>query len=124
MFYNTEQGCYRKEKCQYLHNIGATEKVSDKQEYEGIQEKEVPIFKCDQCSFNSSGMATLNKHMNTKHQDINSIETVSTFIFRLGLEELASEYKYHFKRYGYTTAEAQHVEKMVRKYGVDYILRP
>ena len=39
-------------------------------------------------------------------------------------EELAQEYKDYFKRYGYTREEAQHVENMVQKYGVEYILKP
>ena len=62
--------------------------------------------------------------MNTKHEEKYCHETVSTFIFRLGLEELAEEYKDYFKRYGYTREEAQHVENMVQKYGVEYILKP
>ena len=66
----------------------------------------------------------MNKHINTYHGNINSIETASTFIFRLGLDEFAEEYKNHFERYGYTRKEAQHVEKMVEKYGVDYITKP
>ena len=69
-------------------------------------------------------MFTLKKHINTKHGDTHCVESVSTFIFRLGLEDLAQEYKDYFKRFSFTRAEAQHVEKMVQKYGGDYILKP
>ena len=62
--------------------------------------------------------------MNTKHEKKKYHETVSTFIFRFGLEELAQEYKDYFKIYGYTREEAQHVENMVQIYGVEYILKP
>ena len=55
--------------------------------------------------------------MNTRQWDI---ETVSPSIFRFGLEDFAQDYKDYFERYG----EAQHGEKMVEKYGVDYILKP
>ena len=65
----------------------------------------------------------MNTHMNTKHGDNNCRETLSNFIFRLELEEYAEEYKDHFKRYSYTRGEAQHVEKMIEKYGVDYVLK-
>ena len=59
------------------------------------------------------------KNMNTRQGDI-CIETIFTLIFRLGLEDFAQDYKEYFKRYG----EVQHGDKMVEKYGVDYILKP
>ena len=101
-----------------------TDKTSTSgQESDDAQEKAAG-FNCDYCSFIFTKKITLNKHMNTKHGDICCQETVSTFIFRLGLEKAAQEYKYYFRRYGYTRAEAHHVEKMVDNYGVEYILKP
>ena len=58
-------------------------------------------------------------NINTRHGEIN-IETVSTFIFCLGLKDFAQDYKNYFKRYG----EVQHGEKMVEKYRAYYILKP
>ena len=122
-YYTTEEGCFRKENCQYLHDIITEENNYNSKESNIAQEKVVD-FKCDFCSFITTKKIIFNKHMNTKHGDVYRHETVSTFIFRLGLEELAEEYKDYFKRYGYTRSEADHVEKMVSKYGVEYILKP
>ena len=123
-YYKTQEGCYRKEKCQYLHKEGAKENYTENEDHEVFQGEVVRSFDCDLCSFTSTWKVTLNKHLNTNHGNINTIETLSTFIFCLGLEEYAQEYKNHFERYRYTRGEAQHVEKMVRKYGVEYILKP
>ena len=75
-------------------------------------------------SFTSAKKITMNTHINIKHGCINSVETVSTFIFRLGLEEFAQVYKDYIKRYGYNREEAQHVEKVGNIYGVDFLLNP
>ena len=83
---------YRNENCQYLHNIGINEKSTYSQESDDAQEKTVS-FKCDYCSCISTNKITLNKHIHTKHGDKCCHEKVSTFICRLGLEELAQEYK-------------------------------
>ena len=123
-YYKTQQGCYRKEKCQYIHNEGAKENNKEGPECEVFQEEVVESFNCDNCSFTSNKKLTMSKHVNTHHGNNSFIETVSNFIFRLALEEYAQEYKDHFKKYGYTREEAQHVEKMIYKYGVDYIMKP
>ena len=36
-----------------------------------------------------------------KHRESYNSETVSSFIYRLGLENLAEEYSAYFKRYGF-----------------------
>ena len=61
--------------------------------------------------------------MNTRNEEKYCHETDFTFIFHLGQEELAQEYQDYFKRYGNTREEAQHVENMVQKYDVKYILK-
>ena len=61
------------------------------------------------------------KYFNTKRDGWN--KTLSMFIFRLGLEEYAKEYKAYFTRYGFTSNESEHVEKMVESYGSRYILK-
>ena len=58
-------------------------------------------FKCDQCVFKCGNKVTLNKHDNKKHKDLSNKETVSTFIFRLGLQDFLEEDKKYFSRYGF-----------------------
>ena len=71
--------------------LGESKNSSQSQKYEDIEEQVDESFKCENCSFKCSRMVTLNKHINTKHGDTHGDESVSTFIFRLGLEDLAQE---------------------------------
>ena len=81
-------------------------------------------FKCDQCNFQASQKMTLKKHINMKHSESSINETVSSFIYRLELDNLAEEYRAYFKRYGFNIGEAYHVEKMIRLHGPEYFLNP
>ena len=66
---------------------------------------------------------TLKKHINMKHGELSFSETVSSFIYRLEVEDLAEEYRAYFKRYGFNIGEAYHVEKMIRLHGPEYFLK-
>ena len=66
---------------------------------------------------------TLKKHMNTKLVEISYTESLSSFIYRLGLEKLANEYKDYFDWHGFNRKEAVHVEKMINRYGFDSIMK-
>ena len=67
---------------------------------------------------------TLKKHINMKHSKSSFSETVSSFIYRLELDNLGEEYRAYFKRYGFNIGEAYHVEKMIRLHGPEYLLNP
>ena len=61
--------------------------------------------------------------MKTKHKEIPSGETVSSFIYRLELEHLAKEYTKYFKMHGFNKDEGALMEKMVQRHGAYYIWR-
>ena len=62
--------------------------------------------------------------MNTKHEESSYSETISSFIYRLELDNFEKEYRDHFKKYGFNQGEAYHVEKMVKQHGrTNYIAR-
>ena len=66
---------------------------------------------------------TLQKHMNTKHVEHSYSESVYDFIHRLRLEKLANEYRDYFNWHGFNRTEAAHVEKMINRYGTDFIMK-
>ena len=114
-YYTSKQGCFREDDGQYLHKKGQKENSTQGHQYKDVEEP-VDSFKCEHWSFKSTRMITLKKHITTKHEDTSIMESVSTFIFRLGLEDFAHEYEEYFKRYGFTRGEAQHVEKFFEQY--------
>ena len=61
--------------------------------------------------------------MNTKIRSFDDLDSVSKFIFRLGLEDFAESYQIYFKKYGFSVEEEDHVEKMIGSSGAQYILK-
>ena len=66
---------------------------------------------------------TLKKHIHTEHDESSYTESISAFIYRLELEEFAEDYREYFGRYGFNWGEASHVEKMIKLYGPEYLLK-
>ena len=66
-YYKSQQGCYREEKCQYLHNKGENKNSSQAKQYKNIEEQGFESLKCESCSFNCTRIVTLKKHVNTYH---------------------------------------------------------
>ena len=62
----TQQGCFRKENCQYHYKEGMTENNTES----------VKGFNCDYCSFTSAKKIIMYKHLNIKDGYMDSVETV------------------------------------------------
>ena len=73
----TQQGCFRKEKCQYHHKEGTTENNTESLKGDIFQRYVVwSSFNCDYCSFTSAKKIIMYKHLNTKDGYMDSVETV------------------------------------------------
>ena len=124
-YFRTEEGCYRKASCQYLHVEPhmKNKQIRREKNEETPEQSTNTTFYCDQCEFKCKREATLRKHVNTKHDEgRSSSETISNFIFRLALEDWAMEYKNYFFKKGVNFKEANYVESMVDTYGAEYTL--
>ena len=128
-YFKQEVGCFRGSDCEFLHKINNR---NTKFQQERIQEtrmsgkyssKESESFKCDHCSFKCGRKNTLIKHINTKHSGFSSLNPISSFIFRNGLEEFSEEYKFYFNKFGFSREEEDHVEKVISSYGADYVVQ-
>ena len=81
------------------------------------------IFKCKQCDFKTPRNMTLQKHINTKHEESSYSESITSFIYRLNLEKFARHYRDYFDWHGFTRKEALYVEKMVNWNGADFVMK-
>ena len=50
-------------------------------------------------------------------------KAISSFIYRLNLDEFAREYRDYFGWHGFNTREASHVEEMVKRHGSNFIVK-
>ena len=64
----------------------------------------------------------MKKHINTKHTGHFSEDLVSEFIFCLGCEDYASEYKTYFNKYDFIKKETDYVKRMIKSHGPEFIL--
>ena len=122
-YYNSESGCYRGDKCHYLHSSSKKNRSDNVVQINEGGQGICDIFKCNQCNFSSSQNVTLKKHVNTKHLESFYCKEISSFINRLKLEEYANEYKDYFGWHGFNSKEAYHVEEMVKQHGADFIMK-
>ena len=63
----------------------------------------------------------LCKNISTQNTKLSKVLKQSLLSYSTWPLKKSQEYKDHFKRFGFTRGEAHHVEKMVGKYGVNYI---
>ena len=121
-YFRTKQGCHRKEYFQYLHDSIIND---DKRKEKQSNDKEGKCdnsFECNHCDFMYMKLITMKKHKNTKHTGHFSEDLVSEFIFHLGCEDYASEYKTYFNEYGFSKKETNYVKRIIKLYGLGYIL--
>ena len=57
------------------------------------------MFTCNECELKTSQKMSLNKHINTNHEESSCSEKVSSFIYRHELEKFALESMSHFSRH-------------------------
>ena len=122
-YFNKDNGCYRGDSCQYLHSNGRKVEKDDLNK-RTKDNKELPeVFKCKHCDFKTPQKVTLQKHMNTKHVESSYSESISSFIYRLNLDKFKHEYRDYFEWHGFNRKEACYVEKMINRYGSDFIMK-
>ena len=80
-------------------------------------------FNCNQCEFKTSEKGIFNKHMNSNHVESSYSKAISSFIYRLNLDEFAREYRDYFGWHGFNTREANYVEEMVKHHGSNFIMK-
>ena len=81
------------------------------------------ILRCNHCDFKTQQKVTLQKHIHTKHKESSYTESLSSFIYRLNLDKFAHEYRNYFEWHGFNRREACYVEKMINRYGSDFIMK-
>ena len=121
-YFKTKAGCYRNEACQYLHESTNNDKKTEERKPNHKEDNLDTSFKCDNCDFKCNRNLTLNKHINTKHATQFNEDQVSQFIFHLGCEDYATEFKTYFNKYGFINKETEYVKRMVNSYGPGFIL--
>ena len=121
-YFKEEAGCFRGESCEYLHTKKNKRKQvhQDKETNKHTEQRKTSQ---DKESVEFGRKVASNHNINSKYKHFSNLDTVSNFIFRLGLEEFANEYKIYFDKYGSTIEEETHVEKMIGSYGPEYILK-
>ena len=119
-YFQSKEGCYRNEACQYLHELTTNDNKTKKNQTN--EDNCSNSFECKKCDFNCNRETTLKKHINTKHSRKLSEDQVSEFIFRLGCEDYATEYKTYFQKYGFIKKETDYAKRMIKSYGPEFIL--
>ena len=61
--------------------------------------------------------------MSSNHVESSYSKAISSFIYRLNLDELAREYRDYFGWHGFNTREASYVEEMIKRHGSNFIVK-
>ena len=93
-----------------------------KKRTEGDKDKQ-EIFRCNPCDFKTQQKVTSQKHINNKYEESSYTESISSFIYRLNLDQFAHEYRNYFEWHDFNRREACYVEKMINWYGSDFIMK-